>query len=377
MKKRYLMTPGPTPVPEDVMLSMSEPIIHHRTPQFMEILKEAIEGLKYVLQTKADVYLFASSGTGAMEASVCNLLSPGDKAIVVRAGKFGERFGEICESFGVKVVPIDVEWSTSVSASTIKELLNKNKDVKAVFTTLCETSTAVLTDIKAIGEVVKDTNACLVVDLISGLCADEFKMDEWNVDVAVNGSQKGLMLPPGLAFVGVSKKAWGLIENSKSPKYYFDLKRYKKAFEKIDVPWTPAITLIKGLNTALRKLKEDGLENIWRRSSNFALATREALRVLNLEIYSKSPSNAVTAAVVPGGIDGEKLVSHLRDKYGVTIAGGQSELKGKIFRIAHMGYILEFDLIVAISAVEIILKKMGYKFQFGSGVKKMMEVINV
>lgn len=375
MKKTYLMTPGPTAVPPESLLAMAKPLIHHRTPQFMNFFKEANEGLKYVFQTKNDIFTFTSSGTGAMEAAVVNFLSPGDKAIVIQGGKFGERFSDICKAYGINFIPIDVEWGNAVDLKVIEKLLKEIPDVKAVYSTLCETSTAVLTDVKGLAGLLKNRDTILAVDAISGLGADELKVDEWGIDLVVSGSQKGLMIPPGLAFLSVSPKAWKMAEKSKCPKFYFNLKDAKKALDSNDTPWTPALTLIIGLVEALKIIKEEGVENVIKRHGILAEATREAVKALGLRVYSNAPSNAVTAVTVPVGIDGEKLVKTLRDKYGITIAGGQSELKGKVFRIAHLGYMNRFDVIVAISAVETILHEMGYKFNLGAGVKRAEEVL--
>jgi aspartate aminotransferase-like enzyme len=265
MKKNYLLTPGPTPLPPQVLEAMAKPIIHHRTPQFQLILKEVFEGLKYVFQTQNDVYMLASSGTGAMEAAVINLLSPQDTALVVQAGKFGERWTEICLAYGIKPEVIDVEWGKAVDPKVIEKKLKENPDIKAVFTTLCETSTGVATDIKAIGEIVKNTNAVLVVDAISGLGAIDMKTDQWHVDACVSGSQKGLMLPPGLGFISMSKKAWEKAADSKCPKYYYDLRKSKKSIASNDTPFTPAITLIIALAEVLKMMKQEGLENIFAR----------------------------------------------------------------------------------------------------------------
>ncbi len=374
MIKNYLMTPGPTPVPPDVLLSMAKPIIHHRTPQFQKILQETEENLKYIFQTKNEVLIFTSSGTGAMEGAVCNLLSPGDKAITVQGGKFGERWTELCAAYGIETVVIDVEWGKAVDPEEIEKSLASGK-IKAVFTTLCETSTGVSADIKAIADVVKKTDAVLVVDAISGLGAIECRTDEWGVDVVVSGSQKGLMIPPGLAFASVSEKAWKLIGQSKCPKYYFDFQEAKKAMAKTDTPYTPAITLIIGLNDALKIIKQEGLENIFLRHKKMAKAIREAAKALGLGLFSPTASSdAVTAVNVPAGIDGEKLVKTMRDEYGVGIAGGQAELKGKVFRVASMGYMNQFDIIVTVSCLEIVLSKMGYKFELGAGVKAAQSV---
>lgn len=373
MKKNYLMTPGPTPVPERVLLKMAEPLIHHRTPQYGEIFKKANEGLKYIFQTQNDVFTMAASGTGAMEAAVINLLSPGDKALVIRGGKFGERFGEICQAYGITMIPMDVEWGKGADPALVAKALEKEKDIKAVFATLCETSTGTANDIKSIGEAVAATPAALVVDAVSGLCADNLETDNWNVDVVCVGSQKGVMLPPGLAFCSVSKKAMELTAKSRSPKFYFDFKAYKKSLDRNDVPWTPAISLVIGLCEAIAMIRQEGLENLFARHGRLAGAVRSAVKALGLDLYSSSPSNAVTAVNVPAGVDGSALVKTMRDVYGVTIAGGQSELKGKIFRIAHLGYMAEYDTTTAVSCLEVVLKKLGYKFKAGTWVGALID----
>ena len=370
MKKNYLLTPGPTPLPPEVCESLSRPIIHHRTPQFQAILKQAHEGLQYVYQTKNEVFILASSGTGGLESAVVNFLSPGDTVITVEAGKFGERWTEICRAYAITCEVIKVEWGKAVNPKDIEVKLKAGKGkIKAVFTTLCETSTGAATDIKAIGSIVKDSTAILVVDAVSGLGAIDLKTDEWSCDVVVSGSQKGLMLPPGLGFVSVSPKAWKLAETAKCPKYYFDLKEAKKAYEKTDTPWTPAIGLVIALNEAIKMMQKEGLEKIFTWHHTMAEAVRASIKALGLELFAPDAySDVVTAVKVPAGIDGEKLVKTMRDAYGVTIAGGQSEMKGKIFRIAHMGYIGEFDIITGISCLEKVLTQMGYKFQMGAGV---------
>lgn len=373
--KNYLLTPGPTPLPPRICEAMARPIIHHRTPQFQAILKEAQEGLKFVFQTKNDVFILASSGTGAMEATVINLLSPGDTALCVECGKFGERWTEICAAYGIKCEVMKVAWGKAADAAQIKDALKKDPSIKAVFTTLCETSTGVVNDIKAIGQALKDTNALLAVDAISGLGAIDLKTDEWYCDAVVSGSQKGLMLPPGLGFTCLSPKALKAMETAKCPRYYLDLRKAKKALEKTDTPFTPAITLIIALNEALAIMKQQGMEAIFARHAKMAQATRAAMKALGLKLFAPdAASDAVTAVCVPEGIDGEKLVKTMRDVYGVTMAGGQDELKGKVFRVAHMGYIEEFDIITGISCLEKVLAQMGYKFNMGSGVAEAQKV---
>ncbi len=378
MKKNLLLTPGPTQIPPEICAALGRPIIHHRTPQFQENLKEAVAGLKYIFQTQHDIYILTSSGTGGMEAAVSNLLSPGDKAIVVDGGKFGERWQELCESYGIKVKVVKVEWGKVVSPDQIQELLRAEKDTKAVFTTLCETSTGVTTDIEAAAKVVKESGAVLVVDAVSGLGVTDLKTDAWGVDVVVSASHKGLMLPPGLAFVSASPKALKLIAASKSPRYYFDLREAKKAMEKIDTPFTPAIGIVIALNESLRRIKETGLENHLALIARLARATRAGAQGLGLTIFPHASciSNALTTISLPANIDGEKLVKTMRDTYGISVAGGQDKLKGKVIRIAHMGCIDEYDILTGISCLEKVLHQMGHKFVLGSGVSAAQKIFN-
>jgi len=374
MKKKYLLTPGPTPLPPEVLLSQAQPIIHHRTPEFQEIFKEVCEGLKVIFQTANDCFVLTSSGTGAMEAAVVNLASKGDTVLTVQGGKFGERWAEIAKAYGINAEVIDVEWGQAVDPKDIEKKLKTNPKIKAVFTTLCETSTGVTTDIQAIGKIAKGSQAALVVDAISGLGVIDMKTDVWGVDICVSGSQKGLMLPPGLAFMSVSKKAWGIIDGNKTAAYYFNLKAAKKALDKFDTAFTPAITLVIALKEALKIMRKDGLENIFARHKRLAVATRTAMKALGLELLSvDAASDAVTAVKVPQGLDGAKLVKTMRDQYGVTIAGGQAQLKGKIFRIAHMGFIKESDIITGVSYLEKVLTEMGYKFELGAGLRAAEE----
>ncbi|MCP4650938.1 MAG: alanine--glyoxylate aminotransferase family protein [PVC group bacterium] len=374
MKKTSLLTPGPTPVPPRVLLAMAAPIIHHRTPQFRAILKEMYENLQYVFQTSNPVFPLACSGTGAMEATVANLLSPGDKAICVQGGKFAERWSEICKVYGINTVLIDVEWGDIVSPGVIAKTLEENEDAKVVFTTLCETSTGVVTDIAAIAQVLKGKDTVLVTDAISALGGMELQTDKWGIDVVVAGSQKGLMTPPGLGLCSVSEKAWKLVEDSNSPRYYFDFRIARKAYDKSNTPYTSAITLCIGLNEALRMIREETLEKVLQRHEQLAVAVRAAMQALGLKLFAKYPANVVTAVCVPEGIDGVELVKVMRDAYGVSIAGGQAQLEGKIFRIGQLGFMNEFDIITGISCLEIVLKKMGYKFEAGKGVGAAEEI---
>lgn len=376
MAKKYLMTPGPTPVPEDIRLEMAKPIIHHRTKEYQAIFKEATEGLKKIFKTSNDVYTFTSSGTGAMEASIVNVLSPGDKIIVVRGGKFGERFGDIAKAYGAEVIPIDVEWGTGPNPEVIKETLKKNPGVKGVYTTLCETSTATVFDVKAIGEIVRATDALFVVDTISGLGADDFENDAWGVDIAVCGSQKGLMIPPGLAFCSVSEKAWKAAETSKLPKFYFNFKKYKKAWLDADTPFTSAITLVIGLKKAVENINKQGVDNVIAEHRAQARAFREACKAIGLGIFSKSPSSAVTGVSVPPSMNADDLIKLLKTEFGVTFAPGQEHLKGKIFRCAHMGGIDKEHTLESIKALEQALTKSGYKFNFGAGLAAAKKILS-
>jgi aspartate aminotransferase-like enzyme len=373
IKKNYLLAPGPTPVPSDVLLEGAKETIHHRTPQFVSILEETLENLKYLFQTKNRVFTLLSSGTGALEAAVSNLLNPGDKAIIVEAGKFGERWREIAESYNINIVSLKLEWGEAVSPEQIKEAIEKHPDAKAVFTTYSETSTGTVIDLEGIAKVTCDTDIVLVTDAVSALLAEPLKMDEWGIDVVVSGSQKGVMLPPGLAFIALNEKAWKLVENSNNSRYYFDLRQYNKKYP--DNPWTPGVNLIYMLRKAIDMIKEEGIENVWHRHKVLADATRAAVKAMGLELFSKRPGNVATAVKVPEGVDGNKLTKIMRDKYGVTIAGGQDHLKGKIFRISTLGYLSIFDTIVGISALEFVLNELGYNVEFGTGVKAAQEVL--
>jgi len=371
------MTPGPTPVPEEIRSEMAKPIIHHRTKEYQAIFKDVTEGLKKIFKTSGDVLTFTSSGTGAMEASIVNILSPGDKVIVIRGGKFGERFGEIAKAYDIEVVPIDVEWGTSPKADVIKEALKDHPDTKAVYATLCETSTATVYDVRSIGALVKSTGAIFVVDVISGLGADDFENDAWGVDIAVGGSQKGLMIPPGLAFCTVSEKAWKAVEASGLPKFYFNFKKYKKAYLDTDTPFTSAITLVIGLKKAVEMINRKGIDRVIADHKKLAMATREAIKAIGLELFSRSPSYAVTGVNVPLEVGADNIIKILKTEFGVTFAGGQDTLKGKIFRVAHMGGIDEEHIMESLKALEQTLTKLNFKFKAGAGIAAAKRVLAV
>ncbi|GHT42892.1 serine-pyruvate aminotransferase [Endomicrobiia bacterium] len=372
MMKHYLLTPGPTPIPPEVALKEALPILHHRTSEFASVYKDVAEGLRCVFQTKNEVYMLAASGTGAMEMAVVNLLSPGDEIIVASCGNFGDRWAKIAEGYGIKVISASVEWGKLVKPLEIEKALRTNPNIRAVYTTFTETSTAVANDIKTIGEIVAKTNAVLIVDAISGLVGQEFRTDEWKVDVVVSGSQKGFMLAPGLAFITLSDKAWRLTESSRLPKFYFDIRKYKKSYATNETPFTPPVTLIVALQESIKLIKERGLENIWNDNKLLAKAARSGMKALGLELFGEVPCEVVTSASVPVEIGG-KIVKILREKYGVSIAGGQGNLKGKIIRFAHMGYIGKADLLVGLACLEMVLSELGVKIEKGKAVAAAQE----
>ncbi|HDT15436.1 MAG TPA: alanine--glyoxylate aminotransferase family protein, partial [Firmicutes bacterium] len=354
MKKRYIMAPGPTEIPAEVLAEGGKPILHHRTPQFRKILTQVEEDLKYLMQTKETVQVLTSSGTGAMETAVANTVNPKDKVIVASIGHFGNRWASIAKIYGAEVIKIEAEWGNAMDPAEVKKALEENKDAVAVFTTHNETSTGVYNDIEAIGKIVKEYDAILVVDGISGIGALPFYTDKWNVDMAVAGSQKGMMIPPGIATITVSPKAWKVVENNKQPKFYFDLKKYEKSMteEKLgNTPYTPAASLVMQLGAALNIIKEETIEKVWERHEKLAEATRAGVKALGLTLFAKeNASNVLTSVYVPEGVDGGALMKKIRDDYGISMAGGQGPVTGKIFRIGHLGYTDRFDPVIGIAA---------------------------
>jgi len=375
MKKTYLVTPGPSPVPQEVRLALAEEIIHHRTKEFQGYIKQATEDLKKVFKTQNDLFILASSGTGAMEASVANVIGPGDKAITIEAGKFGERWTELVSAYGGTPIVMKVEWGCGPKPEEVAKLLAANPDAKAVYATLCETSTATVQDIEGLGKAIAPTKALFVVDGISGVGALECKSDEWGVDMLAVGSQKALMMPPGLAFVTVSRKAWDVIAKTKRTAYYFDLVKAKKAAEDSDTPYTSAVSMIVALCRATKMILADGMDAVIARHSLLARATRAGVEAMGLKLLSKAPADAVTAIVLPDGMDGKALVKVLSSKYGITVAGGQGGLTGKIIRVAHMGFMDKFDIITVLAALEMALADMGHKVTLGAGVAAAQKVL--
>ena len=367
MKKIRLLTPGPTPVPERLSLRMARPIVHHRSPEFEAVFGRVREGLGWLFQTKQDVLVFAASGTGAMEAAFVNFLRKGDTAVVVDGGKFGERWGKFAKAYGVNAITLKCEWGHPVERTSVASALLANPQAKAVYVQANESSTGVYHPIRELAQVTAKTGAILVVDAISALGAMTLPMDEWGIDVLVSAGHKALGLPPGIAFLAAGEKAWKLNEAADLPRFYFDIKRERENQRKNQTAWTPAIALVEGLDESLAMFREEGLENVFARHERMARAARAGMQALGLTLYSKSPSSAMTTVVAPDGVDSEKLVKHLFNRYGIKLVGGQDAAKGRIFRIAHLGYFDDFDMLVVIGAVERGLHDLGARVQLGAG----------
>jgi len=375
MKKYHLMAPGPTPIPPSVLQVMAQPILHHRTPEFEAIFAEVRKDLRALFQTGSDVLIFAASGTGGMEAAVVNLCSPRERVLAIEAGKFGERWGEICRAFNLDIISLKAPYGHAVTPEALDGHLRAHPGVRCVLSTHSETSTGVLMDVKGFAEVAHRHGALLVVDAVSSLGAAELRMDAWDLDVVVTGSQKGLMLPPGLALVGVGPRGWERATQAKLPKYYWNLLEERKIQAKNQVLYTPAVSLVIGLREALRLLLAEGLDNVVRRHDRLARATRAGAEALGLELFAKAtPSPAVTAIRAPQGIDGEAIVTAYSKAHNITIAGGQGEMKGKIFRVAHLGYVGDFDVLTGIAALEMILKEFGVPVDLGAGLRAAEKV---
>jgi aspartate aminotransferase-like enzyme len=375
MKKYQLMAPGPTPVPSQVLLAMAQPMIHHRTPEYEALFIEVRGGLKALVQTAQDVIPLACSGTGAMEAAVVNTLSAGDTVAVVSAGKFGERWMEIAKTYGMNIVELRAPFGDTVSAARLAEALRARPEIKAVLAQHSESSTGVLHDVRGYAEATRGTDAFLIVDAVSSLGIADLPMDAWGVDVVVAGSQKGLMLPPGLAFCALSERAWARVGTSRLPKYYFNLTEERKWLVKNEPRYTPPVSIVVGLREALRMLQAEGLTNVFKRHDRLARATRAGVEALGLPLFPRAtPTPALTAVLSPPGIDSEKIVAAYAQAHNITIAGGQGEMKGKLFRIGHMGYAAEFDVIVALSALEQVLADLGVPVDFGAGVRAAQKI---
>lgn len=367
--KTYLLTPGPTPVPERVMLAMARPIVHHRTADFERTFREAAEGLQWIYQTKQPVLMLSGSGTLAMEAAVVNTMKRGDKALCIVGGKFGERWRNICKAHGLEFVSLDVEWGRAVDPAAVERALDADDKITAVFGQANESSTGVRHPVEEIAKITaKRERVINVVDAVSALGAFDLPMDAAGFDVLLTGSQKALMLPPGQAYIALSDKGWARTESADLPRFYCDLKREKKAQAGGETAWTPAITLTVGLAEALRMIKEEGLQQCFARHARLAEATRRAFVALGCALFAPdAPSPTVTAVRGPDGLDTGRLVKQLRDRYGVSIMGGQDAVKGKIFRVAHLGYFDTFDILTSVAAIEMALADLGVKIPHGAG----------
>jgi aspartate aminotransferase-like enzyme len=375
MKKFRLLAPGPTPVPPEVLLAMAQPALHHRTPEFEALFAQARRGLQWLFQTRREVLILAASGTGAMEGAVVNACSPGDRVLVIQGGKFGERWAEICQAYGLSVIPVEVPYGKSVDPQAVAAALRGEPSIAAVFVTHSETSTGVLHDLEAIAAIVRQTPALLVADAITSLGVVNLPTDAWGVDVVVAGSQKAMMLPPGLAFACLSDRAWAAAARARLPRYYFNFLVERKIQAKHQTAWTPAISLIAGLKAALDLLQAEGLSAIFARHERLARATRAAVTALGLDLFAERPSPAVTAVKVPEGVDGGAIVRVLRDKHGISIAGGQGSMQGKIFRIATLGYADAYDVLTGIAALEFTLAELGYPVRLGDGLRAAQDVL--
>jgi len=375
MKKSYMFTPGPTMVPAEVLLAEAQPMIHHRTEEFSAILVEVQQGLQKLFGTSQTVYIIAGTGTAAMEAAACNICSAGDKIICVVGGKFGERWAELGKAFGCEVVNVNLEWGQSLSPERAGSLLQEHPDARALFITQSETSTGALTDVEAVAALTRKTGTLLAVDAITGIGVHPFRMDQWGVDVVVSGSQKGCMMPPGLAFIAVSERCWEVVAGCSSPRYYLDLRAMRKSWEKQTTPFTAPVSLVRALHKALGLMLEEGLDNVHARHERMARAVRAAVRALRLELLAENPVNGVTAVHGPHGMDTNALTKKMVEDYEVRIAGGQSHLKGRIFRIGHMGYVSEEDILVVIGALEKALADLGHRFELGVGLRAAHETL--
>lgn len=378
--KQFLMIPGPTQVPERVALMGARGMINHRSADFKKVFEQVINDVKALYLTQNHVFIFNSSGTGAMEAAVSNIVAPKDKVLAVSIGNFGERFAKIAKAFGAEVIALDFEWGTPADPKKIKAVLDadKNKEIKAVLFQQNETSTGVMNDVKAIAEVIREHGALVVVDAVSGLLAAELKTDEWGLDLVASGSQKAFMVPPGLGILSVSEKAWKVIENTARHCYYFDLLAWKKFAPNGETPWTPALSLFFQMEESLKMLKAEGLDTIIKRHVRLRNATRAGAKALGFGLLAKedaTASTAVTAILPPEGIDAEALRKLCRTKYGITLAGGQGKMTGKIFRISHLGYIDQMEIIASFAAMEMALKEMGHSVQLGKSIEAVQTVL--
>ncbi|MDY7009649.1 MAG: alanine--glyoxylate aminotransferase family protein [Planctomycetota bacterium] len=374
MIKQRLFTPGPTEVPPEVLIEMARPMVHHRTEQFRKIFAEVTAGLKKLLMTDSDVLTLAGSGTAGMESAIACACPRDKKVLVANGGKFGQRWVKIAKVYGLHVDEVQLEWGAALQPGTVAEKL-AGGDYGAVITVHSETSTATACDLKAIGKVVADSDAILIADCITSAGTLPLRTDEWGIDIVGSGSQKALMLPPGLAFVAVSEKAWKNIDAITPPAFYLDLKAYRKSLAKNDTPYTAAVSLIRGLKVALEMIDEIGIETVWARTAKLASATRAAADALGMKVFSSQPSDSVTCLLLPDGVTDKQFRPALRDKYGCSVAGGQEALAGKAIRISHMGYVEPLETIGLIAAIEYTLSDCGADVKIGAGVTAATKVL--
>jgi aspartate aminotransferase-like enzyme len=379
--KLMLMIPGPTPVPEQVLLAMAQHPIGHRSGDFCKIVAEVEQNLKWLHQTQNDVLILAASGTGVMEAAIINFLSPGDRVLVGSNGKFGERWAEVTDAYGLQTERLTAEWGKPLDPEAFREKLESDRDkqIKAVVITHSETSTGVINDLEAINRHVKaHGEALIMVDTVTSLGATSVPVDEWGLDVVASGSQKGYMIPPGLGFVAVSPKAWEAYKTAKLPRYYLDLGKYRKSIAKDTTPFTPAINLFFALQAALRMMQAEGLENIFARHERLRRAARAAMNALGMPLFAADEcSSPAITAVMPNGVDAEQIRSTMRKRFDIALAGGQDHVKGKIFRIGHLGFVSDRDLLTAIAALEATLQELGHEgFTPGAGIAAAAKALN-
>jgi len=377
MVKKYLMVPGPTPVPAAVAAAQTADMVSHRGREFHELYQFVATTLREVCGTAHEVYLLTGSGTAAMEAAVANVMSPGEKALVVRSGHFGNRWAEILKEYGAMVRTIDVEWGRAVNPKLIAERLAEDteNEIRAVFATFVDTSTGVVNDVEEIGRIVHETNALFVVDAVSGLGAMDFRMDEWHVDVVLSASQKSFLTPPGISFLALSPKAWKVCERAKCPRYYWDLRKYRQWAERFETPYTPAVATLRAFARALELLTEEGWPNVFARHERIARAARAGVTALGLRLFAINPANVLTVIRPPDEIGADDLRDHIARNYGVFLAGGQGQLKDRVLRIAHMGFVGPFDVVHALAALEMGLVDKGIVLELGTGVAAAQEIL--
>jgi aspartate aminotransferase-like enzyme len=380
-EKELLMIPGPTPVPQSVLRAQAKPMINHRGPAFGSLIEELTEGLKWLFQTKGEALILTGSGTGALEAAIVNVLSPGEQVLSVSIGAFGDRFAKIAETFGAKVEKLDFEWGKAADPEQVRARLkgDSKKEIKAVLVTHNETSTGVTNGLEAIAGVVREHGALVLVDGISSLVALDCQVDKWGLDVVAAASQKAFMVPPGLAFITMSERAWAANKQAKMPRFYWDLQKAKDFLDKGQTPWTPAVPQMFGLQEAMRQLRAEGLQACFARHERLGRMVRAGVKGLGLKLFADPghASNAVTAICNPDGIDGSSFRKLVRERYGVVLAGGQERLKEKIFRIGHLGYVTELEILAGLTSVGLGLKAMGVEADPAGGLSAAQKALGV